>query len=310
MTQASVLPLPVASSVIGPKAIELKGGRHGVMLFHGLGSSPLELSFIARGLHRAGYSVNAPLISCYTHGLGQSTVANFDMWLKEASRALEDFAAECDTISIGGLCIGSVVALRLSQMFPEKISHVVALSTALHFDGWANPWYTFLLPLARYVPFVQSASVNEEEPFGLKDQRMREFIQRQMLSAGKSEVGAASLSLRGLVQSKLLIRATRRALALVKAPLLLIHAKEDECASPKSAYEIVQRVSSSDIRLVMLSDSYHMITVDQEKSQVLDEVLQFIDADRAQNKVQNEAQKTVQNKSLPVVKSDRQRFVR
>jgi carboxylesterase len=98
-----------------------------------------------------------------------------------------------------------------------------------HFDWWvvyrfggcANAWYTFLLPLARFVPFVQSANVKEEEPFGLKDQRMREFIQRQMLSAGKSEVGAASLSIRGLVQSKLLIRATRRALAAVTAPLLL-----------------------------------------------------------------------------------------
>jgi carboxylesterase len=91
----------------------LKGGRHGVLLFHGLGSSPLELSFIARGLHWAGYSVNAPLIRCYTYGLGQSSVASFNTWLKEAGRALEDFAAECDTISIGGLCIGSVVALTL-----------------------------------------------------------------------------------------------------------------------------------------------------------------------------------------------------
>jgi carboxylesterase len=274
MTPLLVQPKP-------PTGLNLRAGKHAVLLFHGLSSSPLELSFIARGLHRLGYTVSVPVIASYTHGLGPSMPMQVDAWVSAGLRALDELAQDCETISIGGLCLGAVLALRVATLRNDKIAHVLALSTALHFDGWANPWYTPFLPLSRFVKPVQKIIIAEKEPFGLKDERMRTWIQRQMITAGGSDAGAAGLSIHGLLKSRELIGLTRNALSLITAPVLLVHAKQDECATPKSAYEVAAKVSSSDIRLVLLNNSYHMITIDQEKVAVLSEIVQFLDPARA-----------------------------
>ena len=57
--------IPASTSRLAPpKTLHLKGGRQGVLLFHGLSSSPLELQFLARGLQRTGYTVRVPVMVC------------------------------------------------------------------------------------------------------------------------------------------------------------------------------------------------------------------------------------------------------
>ena len=48
--------------------IELPGGTHAALLLHGLGGSPLEVRFVARLLHRAGFSVLVPTLPGYSMG--------------------------------------------------------------------------------------------------------------------------------------------------------------------------------------------------------------------------------------------------
>lgn len=267
-----------SGSTLSVKPLTLKGGRHGVLLFHGLSSSPLELQFVARGLQRAGYTVHAPVIPGYTHGLAPAPGADNSAhnWVQLALRELDWLAAQCDTVSVGGLCIGAVLALRVAALRPGQLQTLLALSTALHFDGWANPWYTPMLHLARYVPFAKGISIQEKEPYGLKDPRMRAWVKRQMESAGQSSAGAAFLSVRDLLKSRDLIALARKSLHEIKCATLLIHAKEDECASTKSAFEVANRVQATRIHLVILSNSYHMISIDQEKDVVILEMVRFL----------------------------------
>ena len=146
----------------------------------------------------------------------------------------------------------------------------------MHYDGWGNPWYTALLPLARVVPFTRRIRIHERHPYGLKDDRMRAWVARQMREAGDSDAGAASLRVGDLLKARDLIAQTRQALQEITAPLLLIHAKEDECATPRSAFDVASRVCSRVIHCVLLDDCYHMISIDREKDRVLAEMLQFL----------------------------------
>ena len=263
------------------KALTLKGGRHGVLLFHGLSSSPLELQFVARGLHRAGYTVHAPVIPGYTYGLIHDHGANHsvDDWISVALKELDWLSKKCDRVSVGGLCIGAVLALRVAAMRSDSLRSVLALSTALHFDGWGNPWYTQLLDLARYTPFAKRISIKEREPYGLKDERMRAWVKRQMDTIGQSNAGAASLRVGDLLIARDLISLTRKSLDKIKCDALLIHAKEDEIASTKSSFEVADRVNSTRIHLVILSNSYHMVSIDQEKDVVISAMIQFLSQD-------------------------------
>lgn len=269
------------------KPLTLEGGSHGVLLFHGLSSSPLELQFVARGLQRAGYTVHAPVIPGYTYGLSptqgdkHSTKHSAESWISAALKELDWLAEKCKTVSVGGLCIGAVLALRVAALRSARLHSVLALSTALHFNGWGNPWFTPLLNLARYLPFAPRILIREAEPYGLKDERMRAWVKRQMETAGQSNAGAASLQVRDLLLSRDLIALARQSLPQIKCAALLIHAKEDEIASTKSSYEVADRISASRIHLVVLSNSYHMISIDQEKDLVIFEIVQFL----AQSKV-------------------------
>jgi len=260
------------------KPLTLAGGRHGVLLLHGLSSGPLELQFVARGLHRAGYTVHAPIIPGYTYSGPQKHASRYSAqdWIRTALSELDWLAGQCDSVSVGGLCIGAVLALRVAALRSGQLSAVMALSTALHFDGWGNPWYTPLLNLARCLPFAKRIAIQEKEPYGVKDTRMRARIKRQMELAGQSNAGAASLRVSDLLKSRDLIALARQSLPQIQCATLLIHAKEDECASTKSAFEVADRVSAARIHLVILSNSYHMISIDQEKDLVILEMIRFL----------------------------------
>ena len=88
----------------------LKGSRVGFLLLHGLGGSPVELRFLAGSLNKAGHTVVLPMMA--GHG---GTPAEFDHsrwteWYVSAELALERMRHECDTIIVGGISAGAIVA--------------------------------------------------------------------------------------------------------------------------------------------------------------------------------------------------------
>ena len=261
-----------------PLPLQLSAGSHGILLFHGLSSTPLELQYLARGLNRAGYSVRLPVVKGYTHGLDSDRKPDFKAWIADALAEFDAMREKYDTVAVGGLCMGASLALCVAALRPTDVSAVMSMSTTLHFDGWANSWTRRLLPLAPYLPFAGRISVKESEPYGLKDERLRKWIAGQMNQSGASDAGAAVLKVSGLVEAKKLMRQAKLGLGKICAPTLVVHAVQDDVASPRSANDVVTGVTSDVVRRVLLNDSYHMISIDKEKFKVLAELKAFADA--------------------------------
>ena len=59
-------------------------------------------------------------------------------------------------------------------------------------------------------------------------------------------------------------------------PLLVIVARNDHVIDPDAARALYDQAPSTNKRFVLLEDSYHVITVDQEAQRVRDEVVGFI----------------------------------
>ena len=268
---------PLGTARRGPRDLDLPAGRHGVLLLHGLASGPQELQFLARGLQRAGYTVQVPVLPGYSFDGSGAAGAPQQAWVAQALAAFDRLQARCDTVAVGGLCIGAVLALRLALQRARQVSAVLALSTTLHYDGWATPRTRRLLPLARWVPWAKRIAVREGPPYGVKDERLRAWIAGQMASAGTSDAGAAELRVGDLLQARALIKEVRRRLPEIEAPLLLLHARDDEAASPRSAFEVARRVRSREVRCQLFGDSYHMLSIDREKHQVLAAMREFMD---------------------------------
>jgi carboxylesterase len=252
--------------------MNLGAGDDVVLLLHGLAGSPLEMRYLANALHRQGLSVEVPHIPGYSYG---APASHWWSWHEQTIGIVERLRRDYRTVSVGGLCIGAVLALSLAAEEGLQISALSLLSTTLFYDGWGLPWYRFLMPLGFCAPLRNCYSYREREPFGIKNPRLRERVASAM-SKGFSEAGAARLSMDHLHQATRLIRHAIRNIHAVTAPALVMHAIDDETASPKSAQFVVDRIGSSTVRKVMLDNSYHIITMDNDREVVAQETREFI----------------------------------
>ncbi len=249
-------------------------GADAVLLLHGLASSPLEMRSMAMALRQRGFSVEVPHI----RGFGFGTDAgDFRDWQAQALTVFDRLKREYRSVCVGGLCSGAVLALSLAAERQREIAALSLLSTTLFYDGWSIPWYRFLMPLWFHTPVRHLYSFTEQEPYGIKNVQIRQRIARAM-RRGFSEAGAARITMDHVYQATLLGRHVMRNLHHVTAPALVIHAIDDETASPKSAEYVMKRIGSPIRRKVLLGDSYHMITIDNEREAVAWETNNFFQA--------------------------------
>ena len=255
----------------------LPGGDYAVLALHGLRSTPLELQPLLKALHRAGFTVDAPHLAGYGFSADASTGSWRD-WLDEAVARFDALAAQYGQVAVCGLSMGATLALAVAAERSGGVAAVGALSTTLYYDGWNTPWYRFLSPLGYFTPLRHRMVIRETSPFGIKNERLREWIERQVAAGPISAVGASALSLPALHEAEKLMRHTRRHLPQVVAPTLILHSSEDDIASLKSARLVQRRVRAHDVRLIQLHDSYHMLTLDNERERVAALTVDFFQA--------------------------------
>lgn len=260
------------------KTLEWKGGRHAVLALHGLLSCPVEMQYVGRMLAKSGYAVRAPVIKGYSFAtLGTTKVATAEHWLAEVENHFNDLRQHHDTVSVTGLCIGAVLAMKLAIRRGSDVAALGLLAPVLAYDGWGLPRSKVLLPLAMHTPLRHVWKYQERFPYGLKNENMRRWIEAEMKAKTNSIAGAASLSGEGIYQAHRLIGKVKRQLRDVTVPTLIVHALEDDVTSIKSANLIESRISSAIQRKVLLHNSYHMVTLDNDKDQVASETIAFFD---------------------------------
>lgn len=261
-------------------AITLQGGEHAVLLLHGLQSSPAELQPIAKRLHQAGYTVHVPHIQGYGFMPGDTprSVTRWQDWHEKALAEFRTLKKEHKTVSVGGLCIGATLSLSISAELEDEVSALTLLATTLWYDGWSIPWYRFLRYIGYYSPVRYLYSYREREPFGLKNEQLRKWIAREMSHKDSSIVGASKLNLPAIQEAERMIKSVKASLHKITAPAIIIHAEEDDVASPRNARYVAEHIGSKKIESVMLHNSYHMITVDNDRERVASETIRFFNS--------------------------------
>ncbi|MBI3715122.1 MAG: alpha/beta fold hydrolase [Betaproteobacteria bacterium] len=251
--------------------IPFKPQDNAVLLLHGLAGSSLEVARLGQILQQSGLSVHGPDIPGFAYATPETP---WQDWAAFARREYQRLAGEYRTVSVVGVSMGATLALELATH--EQVTALVLLSAAMGYDGWATPWYRFLLPVAKLIPFHQRYRLSESEPYGVKNPALRSMVKKMLLERKQSVVGGESISLDQLLQGDALIRQVRSRLDLVNDPLLILHPVEDEAVHPRHAQFVFDNVSSEDKELILLGDCYHMITVDNERDTVYYETDMFI----------------------------------
>ena len=246
-------------------------GPHAVLMLHGLGASPLELSRLAQEAHTEGFSVFAPLIEGYGFG---TTPQPWWAWRDQVLGHYRACQTRYQTVSVLGVSMGATLAMLLAEHTTPTA--VVALSAALGYDGWAIPWVHRLIGIARWIPFSNRYRYVEREPFGLKNIETRAMIQRMLKSQHISEVGAETLNLELILQGRQLISQVKSNATRITSPIQIMHAVDDESVHVRNPERIYQCISSTNKEFIYLGDSYHMITFDNERDLVCKESMRFM----------------------------------
>jgi carboxylesterase len=247
-------------------------------LFHGLQSSPVELLPLAKRLQQAGYTVHMPHIAGYgfLHGDTPRSVTHWQDWHAKALVEFRLLKQQYKTVSMGGLCIGGTLSLSIAAELGDEVAALTLLSTTLWYDGWAMPWYRPFRYFGYLWPFRYWYTYKEREPYGLKNPQLRRWIAREMAHKDASLVGASRLNLPAIQEAERMIASVKKSLPQITAPAIIIHAEEDEVASLRSARYIAEHIGSQAVETVTLHNSYHMITVDDDREQVAADTIRFI----------------------------------
>jgi carboxylesterase len=253
------------------------GGYRGVLLIHGLSGTPVEMKYVGQKLAAAGYTVYGMQLAghCGTHGDLLKT--GWRDWYQSVEQAFDLIAECCSQVFVVGLSMGAVLALRLAQCRSGEVAGVGLYSTTIWHDGWAVSKAHRLLPLARYMPFLTGISIRERPPFGIKDERIRKLIAKQMLSGDSSAAGLNGIPIGSLLEMRDLIARVKRNIKAMTAPALVLHPRDDNTSSIRNA-EYLLRNLGGPVTMHILEDSYHLITVDRERKNVVLYSLDFFDA--------------------------------
>ena len=238
-----------------PDPIVLPGGSTTVVLVHGYSGSPAELGLLADSLQREGYGVECPLLVGHGTCLEDLMPVDPDQWLKQIEAVVDRLQHEGQSVVVGGLSLGAILALQVARRRP-CIQGVITYSPPI-ISG--DPRALVAPLLARLLTSVPRPADDFVDP------TTAERIWTYNRWPSRCSVKVLEL-----------IADARRHLAEVTQPLLVMASRLDRVITARGVNHLRQRVSSPSVKLQWLENSGHLITTDAEWRTVADVTADFI----------------------------------
>jgi carboxylesterase len=175
---------------------------------------------------------------------------------------------------VGGLSTGAVLGLMLAARHPDKVSGLALYSPTLWLNGRRVPWYAGLFRLVRFRSLASLFHFPAPQDFGIKDERLRTFIKSALAAPGVPALPIATPGIAALERQRL-VEAVLPLIRRITAPVLMLHPRDDDYADLSNASYLQQNLGGL-ADLVVLDDSYHLVTVDRQRGVVLERTLAFL----------------------------------
>jgi carboxylesterase len=226
----------------------------GVLLCHGFTGSPQSMAPWGTRLAEAGYTVRCPLLPGHGTTWRDMNRTGWHDWYRAVDEAFTELRGRCATVFVFGLSMGGTLALRLAQQQGADVAGLVLVNPSVTTERKDAA----LLPLlAKIVPAMPGISNDIKKP-------------------GARELAYGRLPLRAAASLSKLWQEVRRDLGMIEVPLLLFRSTEDHVVEPVNARIILDGVHSADAREVVLADSYHVATLDNDAPAIFEGSVQFV----------------------------------
>ncbi|CAN5148228.1 alpha/beta fold hydrolase [soil metagenome] len=240
--------------VEGTAPLAVNGGTIGVLLCHGFTGSPASMTPWGTYLAELGYTVRVPRLPGHGTTWQEMNTTTWQDWYAELDAALSDLRSRCDKVAVAGLSMGGALALRLAEQRPYDVSALVLVNPAVSIQ---NKMLPFVKYLSKVVPSVAGIGNDIKKP-------------------GADERGYDRTPLKALASQVLLWKDVRDNLAHVTQPLLMFRSTDDHVVDPSSVRIILAGVQSTIADEVILGDSFHVATLDNDADTIFARSAEFI----------------------------------
>ena len=239
----------------GAEPISIERGEIGMLFFHGFTGSPYEARDFSSYFAKQGYSISVPLLP--GHGTRPDDLMNtkWQDWYLFAESEYFVLKKKLKSVILVGQSMGGSLALSLAAH--HSIDAVVSLAGAV----FLKDWRLRLLPIAKKLLNYQYKSKGPD--VSLKE------VKKNSASYHKYPIKSVEEFLN-------LLKFTKENLNLIKDPLMLIHSKRDHTVTYENLDYIFNNVSSVIKNKITLQNSYHIISLDQEKTAVFQNIFNFL----------------------------------
>ncbi|NKQ53048.1 alpha/beta fold hydrolase [Amycolatopsis sp. K13G38] len=226
----------------------------GVLLCHGFTGTPQSMRPWGEHLAGHGYTVRCPRLPGHGTTWQECNRTTWPDWYGCVRTELLQLRETCENVFVFGQSMGGTLALRLAEDFGEQVAGLVLVNPSvmtLRKDAK-------LLPvLSRVLPSVPGIASDIKKP-------------------GVTELAYARTPVRAAASLAQLWRLVRADLAKVTQPLLLFHSVVDHVVEPVNARIVLEGVRGEDVTEVVLQDSFHVATLDNDAPTIFERSVEFV----------------------------------
>ena len=239
----------------GAEPFNHDGSDVGVLLCHGFTGTPQSMRPWGEYLADRGYTVRVPLLPGHGTTWQEMNTTTWQDWYNCVDQAFRELHQTCERVVVGGLSMGGALSLQLAQEHGPRISGLILVNPAVKFD---DP-RTRLVPVLKHLMGSLEAVGNDIKKPGVTELAYT----RTPLKAGHSQLIAWNSVIRDVPE--------------FTQAVLLRRSAEDHIIPASSSALILSRISSRDVTEILLEDSYHVATLDNDASRIFDESAKFIE---------------------------------
>jgi len=239
----------------GAEPFNHDGSDVGVLLCHGFTGTPQSMRPWGEYLGDRGYTVRVPLLPGHGTTWQEMNRTRWQDWYGCVDQVFRELHQTCERVIVGGLSVGGALALQLAQEHGPRISGLVLVNPAVKSDD----------PRGRLLP-VMKHLIGSLEAVG-----------NDIKKPGVTELAYPRTPLKAAHSVALSWREVVRDLPEVTQPVLLLRSPQDHLIPASSSALVLSRISSRDVTEILLLDSYHVATLDNDAPRIFDESAKFIE---------------------------------
>jgi carboxylesterase len=226
----------------------------GVLLCHGFTGSPQSMAPWGARLAEVAWTTRCPLLPGHGTRWQDMNRTAWPDWFGAADESFAELSRRCASVFVFGLSMGGTLALRLAETRGAEVAGLVLVNPSVTTERKDAA----LLPLlSRIVPSMPGISNDVKKP-------------------DTTELAYRRLPLRAAASLGKLWQEVRGDLGRVEQPLLLFRSAVDHVVEPVNARIVLDGVRSTDTQEVVLPESYHVATLDNDAPTIFDGSVEFV----------------------------------